>query len=54
MWENSTCGEIIRIGNVSTEKSQAGTVYSTDGIFPTLCACTHGYAIGYILVEKHP
>lgn len=45
---------IIRIGNVSTGKSQAGTVYDIDGVFPTLCAYTHGYAIGYILVKKHP
>lgn len=21
-----------------------------DGVFPTICACTHGYAFGYIYV----
>lgn len=47
---NSTCGEIIRVGNVSTGTSQAGMVYGIDGIFPTICACTHGYAFGYIAV----
>lgn len=45
-------GKIIRAGNVLTEKSQAGMVYDTNGLFPTICACTHGYAIGYILVQK--
>ena len=49
---NFACGQIIRVGNVSTGKSQAGMVYGIDGVFPTLCTCTHGYAIGYILVEK--
>lgn len=38
------------MGNVSTETSQAGMVYGIDGIFPTICACTHGYAFGYIAV----
>lgn len=47
---NVAC-EIQRIGNASTGKSQAGMVYGIDGIFPTVCACTHGYAIGNILVE---
>ena len=49
---SSACGKIIRVGNVSTGKSQAGMVYGIDGVFPTLCACTHGYAIGYILVDR--
>ena len=40
--------DIITIGQVSTKSSQAGKVYSMDGIFPTVCACTHGYAIGYV------
>lgn len=47
---NSACGEIVRVGNVSTGKSQAGMVYNPNGLFPTICACTHGYAIGYIAV----
>jgi hypothetical protein len=41
------------MGNVSTGKSQAGMVYGTDGLFPTLCACTHGYAIGYIVSKDN-
>lgn len=40
---------IISLGNASTNNSQAGKIYSIDGVFPTICACTHGYAIGYIL-----
>ncbi|AHN66609.1 DNA methyltransferase [Bacillus phage Bcp1] len=40
--------EILRIGQVSSKKSQAGTVYHSDGIFPTVCAGTHGYAMGYV------
>ena len=32
--------------------SQANTVYETDGIAPTLCAFTHGYAQGYIKCEN--
>ena len=47
---SSACGEIVRIGNVSVGKSQAGMVYDIDGVFPTICACTHGYAFGYIAV----
>lgn len=35
---------------MSVGKSQAGMVYGIDGIFPTICACTHGYAFGYIAV----
>ena len=23
--------------------------YDPNGLFPTICACTHGYAIGYIV-----
>jgi DNA (cytosine-5)-methyltransferase 1 len=39
---------IIKIGQTSTENSQAGKVYDSKGISPTVCAGTHGYAIGYI------
>lgn len=42
----------MRVGNVSTGRSQSGMVYDEEGIFPTVCACTHGYAIGNILVRK--
>lgn len=27
-------------------------VYGIDGVFPTICACTHGYAFGYIYVGE--
>lgn len=43
--------KIISVGNASTNNSQAGKIYSIDGLFPTICACTHGYAIGYILTD---
>lgn len=41
---------IISLGQVSNDGSQAGKVYSPLGNFPTVCACTHGYAMGYIKV----
>lgn len=44
--------ELISVGQVSNKGSQAGKVYSTEGLFPTVCACTHGYAIGNILEEN--
>lgn len=44
--------EIIRCGQVSNKGSQAGMVYDPEGLFPTVCACTHGYAIGNILDNK--
>jgi hypothetical protein len=49
-----TCGEnkIINIGQISNEGSQGGKVYSINGIFPTICACTHGYAIGNIVTQN--
>lgn len=34
------------------KKSQAACVYSVNGICFTLCAGTHGYAMGYILEEN--
>lgn len=41
--------EIQRLGNVSKNgKSQAGVVIHTNGISMTMCAGTHGYAMGYI------
>ena len=46
---NNSDKKIISIGNASTGNSQAGKIYSINGIFTTICACTHGYAIGYIL-----
>ena len=44
--------ELIKVGQASNKGSQAGTVYSSQGIFPTLAACTHGYALGYVLVTQ--
>ena len=41
--------KILTVGQASNKGSQAGKVYSPDGIFPTVCACTHGYAIGNIV-----
>lgn len=40
---------IISIGQVSSDGSQSGKVYGTEGISQTICACTHGYAMGNIL-----
>lgn len=44
--------KVIKVGNLSTGNSQAGTIYRTWGLSPTLCAGTHGYALGYIVVNK--
>lgn len=38
---------IKRLGEVS-KNSQAGLVYDENGLFPTVIAGTHGYAMGYI------
>ena len=43
--------KVISVGQVSVDGSQGGMVYSEAGIAQTLCACTHGYAIGYVLKE---
>lgn len=40
--------KIIRIGQAST-CGQCGLVYSVHGVFPSICAGTHGYCFGYIL-----
>jgi DNA (cytosine-5)-methyltransferase 1 len=42
--------QIMVKGQISSENSQAGKVYDADGIFPTICAGTHGYAMGNIEV----
>ena len=44
----------LRVGQVSSDGSQAGTVYSDKNIAPTICAGTHGYAMGYIYTENFP
>ena len=41
--------KINTFANASTGTSQAGKIYDTDYIAPTLCAGNHGYAMGYIL-----
>lgn len=43
---------VIKVGNLSTGNSQAGTIYGSWEASPTLCAGTHGYALGYIVVNK--
>ena len=47
---------IGQVGKVNDRKikkilgySQCGSIYDSDGLFPTLSACTHGYAIGNIV-----
>jgi len=44
--------QILVKGQVSNEGSQAGKVYGEEGIFPTICAGTHGYANGNVLVKE--
>ena len=39
-----------RLGSASNDGSQAGATFLPDEIFQNICACTHGYAIGNILV----
>lgn len=36
--------KIKKVGQISNEGSQCGTVVSSEGLFPTLTAGTHGYA----------
>ena len=43
---------IIRIGQISNDGSQCGTVISEEGLCSTICACTHGYANNHILREQ--
>ena len=43
---------ILTIGQISNEGSQCGQVYSRDGLFPTLCAGTHGYCNGKVLINE--
>ena len=43
--------QILKIGQISVPGSQAGQVYGEGGVSPTICACTHGYAIGYIVTK---
>ena len=41
--------DCICVGQSSNPGSQGGKVYSVDGLFPTICAGTHGYSLGYIM-----
>ncbi len=41
--------QVNQIGQTSNNGSQAGKVYDNGGIFPNICAGTHGYANGYTL-----
>lgn len=44
---------LIKLGNVSVNpKSELGCTYSIFGLSPTICAGTHGYCIGHILVKE--
>lgn len=44
---------LIKLGNVSINpKSELGCTYSVLGLSPTICAGTHGYCIGHILVKE--
>ncbi len=49
--QDYTMATLKRVGQASVAGSQAGMVYHVTGIAPTICACTHGYAIGYVLRE---
>ena len=46
--------QVVKVGQASSDGSQSGMVYSPDGIFPTLCAGCHGYAMGNILEKQEP
>ena len=46
--------QVVKVGQVSSEGSQSGMVYSPSGIFPTLCAGCHRYAMGNIIEEQEP
>ena len=51
-YDSNRKSDCICIGQSSNNGSQGGKVYSIDGLFPTICAGTHGYALGYIQDEK--
>ncbi|EKC66643.1 cytosine-specific methyltransferase NlaX (M.NlaX), partial [human gut metagenome] len=40
-----------RVGQISSDGSQCGMVYSDDGLFPTLSAGCHGYANPHIYTQ---
>ena len=49
---NAITDKKMMVGQLSSHGSE-GVVISQDGISFTLCACTHGYAIGYVLVKEN-
>ena len=49
--KEETSAACRRLGSASIAHSQAGMTFDPNGIFQTVCACTHGYAIGNILEE---
>lgn len=55
---NNEIVKIEKVGQISSEGSQCGTVVSTNGVYPTISAGCHGYANPHILekntdVEKY-
>lgn len=44
--------KINKIGQISNEGSQCGTVVSDEGLFPTISAGTHGYCNPHICTES--
>jgi DNA (cytosine-5)-methyltransferase 1 len=43
--------DTIKIGYINQD-TQASALYSDDGLAPTMCAGSHGYAMGYIQVKS--
>lgn len=43
--------KIEKVGQISCEGSQCGTVVGDNGVFPTLSAGTHGYGNAHLLTE---
>ena len=50
--EKKNVMKIRTVEQISNEGSQVGTVINPNGLCFTICACTHGYAIGYIINEE--
>jgi len=46
--KDNLCLEIKKVGQISNDGSQCGTVVSEEGLFPTISAGTHGYANAHI------
>ena len=50
--KDNLCLEIKKVGQISNDGSQCGTVVSEKGLSPTILAGTHGYANNCILVKQ--